>query len=113
MIPKNRCPTHPGVILLKHFLQPLKISQAEFVRHVGAPWTTTRLNEIIRGKRGISLETALDLADALGTSAEFWLNLQMNHDLWKAKRTHHKIKKINFKKIEDDIDTDCQQAIGL
>ena len=102
MLPKKRCPTHPGVILLKHFLLPMKISQAEFVRHMDGNWTTTKLNEIIRGKRGISLDTALDFADALGTTAEFWINLQMYHDLWKAQKEHKKIQKIDFSLDDSD-----------
>lgn len=92
MIPKNRCPTHPGVILLKHFLQPMGLSQAEFVRYLDQRWTKTKLNEIIREKRSVTLDAALDLADALCTSPEFWINLQMNYDLWKAQQRHKKIK---------------------
>lgn len=105
MLPKNRCPTHPGVILLKHFLQPMNISQARFVRHLDCNWTTTKLNEIIRGKRGISLETALDFADAFGTTPQFWINLQMQYDLWKAQREHKKIQKIDFTSSDYDEDS--------
>ena len=67
-------PFHPGEILLEEFLQPAGLSQAEFARQIG--WTKARLNELIRGKRGITAESALDLADALGTSAKLWMNLQ-------------------------------------
>jgi antitoxin HigA-1 len=94
MLPKKRCPSHPGIILLKHFLKPLGISQAQFVRHMGHSWTTAKLNEIIRGKRKVSLEVALDFADALETSPEFWLNLQTYHDLWQVSKHHEKIKPI-------------------
>lgn len=82
MLPKNRRPTHPGEILLEEFLQPLGVSQAEFARHVS--WTYAKLNEIVRGKRGITPDTAIDLSLALGTSAMFWLNLQLHYDLWEA-----------------------------
>jgi len=75
-------PFHPGEILLEEFLQPGGISQAEFARRIG--WTRTRLNELIRGKRGITAEAALDLAAALGTSARLWLNLQTTWDLDRA-----------------------------
>jgi len=106
MLPKNRCPAHPGVILFKHFLQPMDISQAEFVRHLDHNWTPTKLNEIIHGKRGVSLEVALDFADALGTSPEFWINLQTNHDLWKTlQQRHAKIQPIHFTPREDQEDT--------
>ena len=52
MLPKNRPPTHPGEMLLKEFLEPLGITQTEFSRHLG--WPYARLNEIIKGKRGVT-----------------------------------------------------------
>ena len=64
--PKN--PFHPGEILLEEFLQPGEITQAAFAKKVG--WTRVRLNELIKGKRGATAETALDFARALGTSAK-------------------------------------------
>jgi addiction module HigA family antidote len=79
MLPENRIPTHPGEILLLEFLNPLKISQVAFAEHLGVP--VQRINEIVRGKRGVSPETAWLFAEALGTTPEFWLNLQSNYDL--------------------------------
>lgn len=78
--PKN--PFHPGEILLEEFLVPVGLSQAEFGRQIG--WTKARLNELIRGKRGITAESALDLAEALGTSPKLWMNLQATYDLDRA-----------------------------
>jgi addiction module HigA family antidote len=78
--PKN--PFHPGEILLEEFLQPQGMSQAEFARQIG--WTKARLNELIRGKRGITAAAALDLAETLGTSPKLWMNLQATYDLDKA-----------------------------
>jgi addiction module HigA family antidote len=78
--PKN--PFHPGEILLEEFLEPAGVSQAAFARQLG--WTKARLNELIRGKRGITAESALDLSDALGTSAKLWMNLQSTYDLDRA-----------------------------
>jgi len=78
--PKN--PFHPGEILLEEFLEPAGLSQAAFARQLG--WTKARLNELIRGKRGISAESALDLSEALGTSAKLWMNLQSTYDLDRA-----------------------------
>ncbi len=52
------------------------ISQSDFVEHLGGTWTQSKLNAIIHGKRSITEEVALDLADALGTSPEFWIGLQ-------------------------------------
>lgn len=80
--PKN--PFHPGEILLEEFLQPLGMTQAAFAEQIG--WTRARLNELIRGKRGVTAEAALDLADALGTSPKLWMNLQATYDLDKAQR---------------------------
>ncbi len=79
--PKN--PFHPGEILLEEFLAPKGISQAAFATQLD--WTKTRLNELIRGKRGVTA-AALDLADALGTTPKLWLNLQATYDLDKAAR---------------------------
>jgi addiction module HigA family antidote len=58
------------------------MSQADFARQIG--WTKARLNELIRGKRGITAEAALDLAETLGTSPKLWMNLQATYDLDKA-----------------------------
>ena len=80
MKPQN--PIHPGEILLEEFLGPMNVSQRQFARKLG--WTTAKLNELVNGKRGITADSALDLADALGTSPEVWMNLQMMWDLNKA-----------------------------
>ena len=78
--PKN--PFHPGEILLEEFLAPEAITQTAFATRLG--WTRTRLNELIKGKRGITADAALDLAAALGTSAKLWMNLQATYDLDQA-----------------------------
>jgi len=83
MLPENRVPTHPGEILLEEFLVPMNVSQVAFAAHIGVP--TQRVNEIVRGKRGITPETAWLFAEALGTSPEFWLNLQSNYDLVRSR----------------------------
>lgn len=75
-------PFHPGEILLEEFLQPSDITQTAFASKLG--WTRTRLNELIKGKRGVTAESALDLANALGTSAKLWMNLQVTYDLDRA-----------------------------
>jgi len=79
---KPRNPIHPGEILLEEFLVPMNLSQRQFARKLG--WTTAKLNELVNGKRGITADSALDLAVALGTSPEVWMNLQMMWDLNKA-----------------------------
>ncbi len=79
MLPDKRTTTHPGEILLHDFLEPLEISQSEFARHLDIP--IQRINELIRGKRGITPGTAWLLSKALGTSPEFWMNLQVAYEL--------------------------------
>ena len=79
MLPKKRPPTHPGEILSEEFLAPLGLTQVALAEHLGVP--VQRINELVRGKRGVTPETAWLLAGALGTTAEFWVNLQTNHDL--------------------------------
>ena len=83
MLPENRIPTHPGEILLEEFLTPLGLSQVAFAGHIGVP--VQRVNEIVRGKRGITPESAWLFAEALGTTPEFWMNLQSNNDLVRSK----------------------------
>jgi len=91
MLPENRIPTHPGEVLLEEFLVPMNVSQVAFAAHIGVP--VQRVNEIVRGKRGITPETAWLFAEALGTSPEFWLNLQSNYDLVRS-RPKRQVKRI-------------------
>lgn len=81
-LPKN--PFHPGKILLEEFLKPGDMTQAALAHTLG--WTRARLNELIKGKRDMTAESALDLARVLGTSAKLWMNLQATYDLDKAAR---------------------------
>ena len=83
MLPENRIPTHPGEVLLEDFLKPLGMTQVAFARHIEVP--LHRVNEIIRGKRGVTPKTAWLFSQALGTSPELWLNLQRNHDLARSR----------------------------
>ena len=83
MLPNKRVPTHPGEILSEEFLKPLGLTQVALAEHLDVP--IQRINELIRGKRGVTPETAWLLAGALGTTPEFWLNLQANHDLAKVR----------------------------
>jgi antitoxin HigA-1 len=84
-LPTKRPPTHPGEMLLEEFLKPLGISQSAFAVRLRISFP--RLNEIIRGKRGVTSDTALRLAQVLGISADFWLGLQQDWDLWHALRS--------------------------
>ena len=98
MSPRNRPPTHPGEMLLKEFLEPSNITQKDFAQHLG--WIYARLNEIINGKRGITADSALSLADAFDMEAEFWLSLQKKWELWHAKKSHKRIKPIGKFKLK-------------
>jgi antitoxin HigA-1 len=77
-------PPHPGETILEDILKPLKMSQNQLAKHLGI--TATRWNEIVHGRRGVSADTALRLARYLGTSAEFWLGLQLEYDLRTARQ---------------------------
>jgi len=79
---QTKNPFHPGEILLEEFLKPMGKSQATFAAELG--WTKAKLNELIKGKRGITADSALDLAEALGTSAKIWMNFQSTWDLDQA-----------------------------
>lgn len=84
-LPTHRPPTHPGEMLLEEFLKPLGMSQSAFAVRLGVSFP--RLNEIINAKRGVTPDTALRLAQVTGMSADFWLGLQLDWDLWHALRT--------------------------
>ena len=76
---------HPGEILLSEFMEPLGLTAYRLAKdlHISAP----RVNDLVRGKRGITADTALRLARYFGNSAQFWLGLQSGHDLWIASRS--------------------------
>jgi addiction module HigA family antidote len=76
-------PVHPGEVLLEEFLKPWGLSQNRLAQHMSI--TTARLNEIVRGKRGVTGDTALRLARATNTTPEFWLNLQALYNLETAR----------------------------
>jgi addiction module HigA family antidote len=84
-LPTHQPPTHPGEMLLEEFLKPLSISQSAFAVRLGVSFP--RLNEIIRGKRAVTPDSALRLARVTGMSADFWLGLQQDWDLWHALRS--------------------------
>ena len=75
--PKN--PFHPGEMLLEEFLEPMRMDLTAFAEKIG--WSQVRLKEFIRGDRDVTADAALDLAEALGTSAKVWMNMQPTYDL--------------------------------
>ena len=84
MLPKHRPPTHPGEMLLKEFLEPAGVTQAEAARRIGVPFQ--RLNAIVRGRRAVSADTAIRFEALTSMEAAFWLRLQSDWDLWHARR---------------------------
>jgi addiction module HigA family antidote len=86
---KNRlAPVHPGEILREDVLGPLELSANGLARELRVP--VTRINEILHGRRSITADTALRLARYLGTTAQFWMNLQTSYDLKMAQRDRGK-----------------------
>jgi addiction module HigA family antidote len=79
MIPTNRIPTHPGIILLEEFLQPMNITQETLATYLNI--SIKQINEIIQEKDKITPEIAWLLAQAFNTTPQFWMNLQTNYDL--------------------------------
>src|SRR6185436_7706669 len=76
-------PITPGEVLLMEFLKPLGLSQSKLARDLNVP--VRRVNDIVRGKRKITPDTALRLGVYFNTTPEFWMNLQSNYDLKVAK----------------------------
>ena len=83
-IPTDREPTHPGGMLLNEFLLPMKMTQHELATAIHVPYQ--RVNEVVRGRRGVTPSTALRLSRFFSTSPGFWMNLQMRWDLYHAQR---------------------------
>ncbi len=84
-VPTHREPTHPGEMLIEEFLVPMGITQRELANSIHVPYQ--RVNEIINKKRGITPSTAPRLAKFFGMTEDFWMNIQLRWDLFKAKRT--------------------------
>ena len=70
---------HPGEVLKEEFLVPMNISTCRFAKEINIP--ETQISEIIRGKRAVTVDTAIRFSKFFGTTAEFWLNLQNLYDL--------------------------------
>jgi len=96
-VPTNRKPTHPGEMLLEEFLSPMALTQRDLAEGIHVPYQ--RVNELINGRRGITPSTALRLSRYLGTSPDFWMNLQVRWDLYETERAEaRELKKIKRKR---------------
>ena len=85
MVPTDREPTHPGEMLQEEFLLPIGMTQRHLAGAIQVPYQ--RVNEIVRGRRGVTPSTALRLSRFFGTSPGFWMNLQLRWDLYHAQRS--------------------------
>ena len=98
-IPTHREPTHPGEMLLEEFLNPMGITQRELAEKIHVPYQ--RVNEIVNKRRGITPSTALRLAKLFRVSEDFWMNLQLRWDLYRARLNESKelkeIRPLNLK----------------
>ena len=83
-VPTDREPTHPGEMLLREFLLPMGLTQRDLAGAIRVPYQ--RVNEIVRGRRGVTPGTALRLSKFLGVTPGFWMNLQLRWDLYQAQR---------------------------
>jgi addiction module HigA family antidote len=106
MLPTHRTPTPPGQMLLRQFMEPSGLSQAELARRIGVSYP--RVNELVNGKRSLTPDTALRLARLFDTSVEFWLTCQMLWDLWHVIHSPiaADIEKIEPFPVQDDEDED-------
>ena len=89
----NMRPIHPGEIIKKEYLEPLNMSVNALAVALRVP--ASRINDVVRQKRGVSIDTALRLSIYFNTTAQFWMNLQISYDL--------KIARQNMAKIKDEI----------
>ena len=85
LLPSLRTATHPGEILAEEFLAPFALTQVELAARLDIPFQ--RVNQIVRGRRAVTPDTALRLSQLFGTTAQFWLNLQQTWDLSTALRS--------------------------
>jgi antitoxin HigA-1 len=90
-VPTDRAPTHPGEMLLEEFLAPMGLTQRELADAIHVPYQ--RVNEIINGRRGITPGTALRLGKFFGMSADFWMNMQLRWELYRAQKSERDVLK--------------------
>ena len=98
-VPTDREPTHPGEMLREEFLLPMGITQQQLADGIHVPFQ--RINELVNGKRGVTPSTSLRLAKFFGVSEDFWMNLQIRWDLYRAKKKERVIlEKIKPAKVQ-------------
>lgn len=85
---RRLAPVHPGEVLLKEFIEPIRLTRYKVAKGTGVP--QRRIDEICAGNRGVTADTALRLARFFGVEAQFWMNLQARYDLEVAERESRK-----------------------
>jgi addiction module HigA family antidote len=90
-----RNPPHPGGIVRRECLDPLDLSVTEAAKGLGV--TRQALSDLVNGKAGISIDMAIRLSKAFGSSPETWLGMQMAYDLWQAREQVRSLKVRHFK----------------
>jgi addiction module HigA family antidote len=90
-VPTDREPIHPGEVLRKEFLLPMKITQQQLADAIYVPFQ--RINELVNGKRGVTPSTSLRFAKFFGVTEDFWMNLQIRWDICRAKKKEQDILK--------------------
>jgi addiction module HigA family antidote len=88
-VPTDRPPTHPGEMLLEEFLKPMGMTQQQLARHIRVPFQ--RINELVNRRRGVTPGTALRLSRLFGNTPDFWMNLQIRWDLYRAQKKESEI----------------------
>ena len=88
-VPTDRTPTHPGEMLLEEFLKPMGMTQQQLARRIGVSFQ--RINELVNRRRGITPGTALRLSRLFGNTPDFWMNLQIRWDLYRAQKKESEI----------------------
>jgi antitoxin HigA-1 len=81
---KNNNPLHPGQVLDAVYMAEMNLNQSQLAELLGC--TPRKINEVVNGKRGISPGFAIELEEVLGTSAEMWVKMQAEYDLWVARQ---------------------------
>ena len=81
---KNTKPLHPGVVLSEVYMKEMNLNQSQLAELIGC--LPKRINEVVNGKRGISSQLAIDLEKSIGTSAEMWVRMQAEYELWSARQ---------------------------
>lgn len=94
LLGRETCPPHPGEVLREDILPHYRLTRKELAAHLGI--STRQLGDLLRERRGMTLDLAMRLGAAFGQGAHFWLGLQMQHDLWQARHKESSVRPIRY-----------------